>query len=1394
MRKLFYLVVSIVIFGLIISGCIFHVVPPLGQDGSIDIVKNDVFFEIDLIAGQHTIAGSITVSNDDGNLFVTYETVDNWLINETHLYIGTTIPTNSAPGKFPYKHEELGGVTADTYEIPLEDLGVGPCDIVYIAAHAELVKGAIKETGWAEGIEIKPGKNWAMYFEYQLSWDEFTDYEKIAITTDKAIHAFVTNCEIYGEEQAKQMIIDTLLGKEGVIDAGIGIDNESIWFQWENGIISSFSEYPELDDKQNSLSRSFNEKEILMNSKDIRNTPENNNAILFDWEISWQGTWGNKIIQNELDAYKYDAKFCTKSEFTLYELENINDYGVIYINSHGMGDDKYGIKILTGQEASVETGEVWQYFRKKYGDEEYGSMIGTHTFYKKINGIDVPMETYFCFYPNFVQKIALYENFPKSLVYANTCYGLANTSMADAFINRGAYAYCGYTSKSYAENDMDMSVFHSLLYGGWDLFEAISFAIPTPPATWGKVHFYPEDGPKYGGDLYLVGGGQEKFPEIGAWTITGYDPYCIQIFGVESIPDRSIVVHWPTVAGAEEYRVYRSINWNSNFNLVYSGDGMTGEIDVDNRIVWYDFDTTPGNSYSYKVSCVVNGQENIPSDVVTRSVWLPECSLASPPNYNPEDPYDQPVTEPDPLLEWNPVGVSGYPYQGDIQSGKSQIWVVAYDTNYPEPDQGEQIWEESFNNLTTSSTRFDPDVAREPLVPGSDHIYAWETKGIGYDYNEDIIAMSWSGARHFFYILGSTDPVHNLTQGTYYTTIQAALDDANSEDTIEVDDGTYDESIIFLSGKKIILQSINGASLTTICGNADSSTVNLVNSLNGTTLKGFTITHKSGNNGRGIYIDNSNININNCTISGNSADWGSGIGICNSSTLIITGSTISGNSADSGGGIYNYTGSTLTIYESTISDNSVSDCGGGIANCDNSTLTIYGSAISGNSTYIHGGGGIFNYAYSTLTITGSTISGNSAGDDGGGISNCDNSTLTITGSTISGNSAEYNGGGIYIGPNSGTLSIGGSNENDLSKFNEFTDNYKTGNAPSPDQHICNSTGDCHMDYPYNDYYPDNANDIIDGQITDISPLTDPFDLDAWYTTNVYVKNTGNISHTFKVRGLKPSGTDFQDGTEKFLTIDPGATKSVPFTYQFYGTETCRSLTFYLYDNSGNLLDTKQTGTLCPVTLDAVITNIRDIVAGPLIDPFELNKWYTAVVHISVDYNGPDSGIIEVKPKLDSGIEYDPIVKEFPYDKNTLGGTRGFDYKFIGAGTTRELTFELYDQATGIKLDEYTSETLHLMQPDPNLDYIESIPSSTTLEYLHLIFFGNAYFIRAHFDDGHTEDWTDFSKFLFESSDDYIVNVDEETGAMVGTGEGTATITITYKEDTSKKAYLSVTVY
>jgi len=173
--------------------------------------------------------------------------------------------------------------------------------------------------------------------------------------------------------------------------------------------------------------------------------------------------------------------------------------------------------------------------------------------------------------------------------------------------------------------------------------------------------------------------------------------------------------------------------------------------------------------------------------------------------------------------------------------------------------------------------------------------------------------------------------VHNLTQNTYHGTIQDALEKANNADTIEVDDGIYQENIIFPPSKSITLRSANGASLTTIKGTEDNPTVWFKDSLlTGTLLEGFTVTHQIGASGNGMIVNNSIVTVDSCIVKDNQSPF-------------------------SGGGISNSHDSNLTIINSTITNNSTEGMGGGI-NTYQSDLTITGSTISSNSALDNGGG------------------------------------------------------------------------------------------------------------------------------------------------------------------------------------------------------------------------------------------------------------------------------------------------------------------------------------------------------------------------------------------------------------------------------------------------------
>jgi len=101
-------------------------------------------FVTDLKARETLDIGTVTVWNDNFSLYVKYETDEPWTMTATHLYAATAPPTSGEPETFPYSHEELDQVDSDLYEIPLSELlepGPTVSYMVYIAAHALVCDG-----------------------------------------------------------------------------------------------------------------------------------------------------------------------------------------------------------------------------------------------------------------------------------------------------------------------------------------------------------------------------------------------------------------------------------------------------------------------------------------------------------------------------------------------------------------------------------------------------------------------------------------------------------------------------------------------------------------------------------------------------------------------------------------------------------------------------------------------------------------------------------------------------------------------------------------------------------------------------------------------------------------------------------------------------------------------------------------------------------------------------------------------------------------------------------------------------------------------------------------------------------------------------------------------------
>jgi len=168
-----------------------------------------------------------------------------------------------------------------------------------------------------------------------------------------------------------------------------------------------------------------------------------------------------------------------------------------------------------------------------------------------------------------------------------------------------------------------------------------------------------------------------------------------------------------------------------------------------------------------------------------------------------------------------------------------------------------------------------------------------------------------------------------------YPTIQQAINAAYRGDTILVAAGTYNENIAF-GGKNLQLTSLDPDDPDTVAGtiiqgDGSTSVVTLAGSENPTCrLEGFTIT--GGGNavgGGGVFGNGCTATISRCTITGNVAQYGGGLGSCDG---LVERCAITANTASQyGGGLAGCHG---TIANCLVADNTTAVHGGGFNNCD----------------------------------------------------------------------------------------------------------------------------------------------------------------------------------------------------------------------------------------------------------------------------------------------------------------------------------------------------------------------------------------------------------------------------------------------------------------------------
>ncbi len=191
--------------------------------------------------------------------------------------------------------------------------------------------------------------------------------------------------------------------------------------------------------------------------------PTNSSAILLD-PFDWQGgVFHNpglfNAIKSDLQTAGYSVTYYKNTQVTISLIETKLDTGVVFNRGHGGYDS-------STRQVIICSGERWNSSKYQY-EQSQGWVVRAWILHYG------QYYDFFTYTPGLISNY--YSNLPNSLIYMESCEGLKNSTMANAWLNADAGAYMGWT-KSVLVVDGDAAAeenFHDMCINGLSVCQVV---------------------------------------------------------------------------------------------------------------------------------------------------------------------------------------------------------------------------------------------------------------------------------------------------------------------------------------------------------------------------------------------------------------------------------------------------------------------------------------------------------------------------------------------------------------------------------------------------------------------------------------------------------------------------------------------------------------------------------------------------------------------------------------------------------------------------------------------------------------------------------------------------------------------------------------------------------